>query len=47
MTDPRQADLDNEANPPDPNNDADANSRDSGDDAPCDAEFEWMPDNGD
>jgi len=45
--DPTQADWDNHANQLNPNNDEYANSRDSGDDAPCDAEFEWMSDNGD
>jgi hypothetical protein len=47
MTDPTQADLDNHANQCNPNNDEYSNSRDSGDDSPCDGEFEWMPDNGD
>jgi hypothetical protein len=40
MNDPTQADLDNHANQFNPNNDEYATSRDSGDDAPCDAEFE-------
>jgi hypothetical protein len=47
MTDTTQADLDNHANQLNPNNDEYANYRNSGDDAPCDGEFEWMPDNGD
>jgi hypothetical protein len=47
MTDPTQADLDNHANQLNPNNDEYTNSRNAGNDAPCDAEFEWMPDNGD
>lgn len=47
MSDPTQADLDNHANQLNPNNDEYGNSREQGDDAPCDGEFEWMPDNGD
>jgi len=43
MDDSTRADLDNHANQLNPNNDEYANSRNSGDDAPSDAEFEWMP----
>ena len=47
MPEPRQDDLDNHANQLNPNNDEYWNSRDQGDDSPLDAEFEWVPDNGD
>jgi hypothetical protein len=47
MAEPAQADLDNHANQCNSNNAEYWNSRDSGDDSPCDGEFEWMPDNGD
>jgi hypothetical protein len=43
MAEPTQDDLDNHANQLNPNNDEYANSRDSGINAPSDAEFEWMP----
>ena len=44
MADPTQADLDNHANQLNPNNDEYEHSRGGADDAPFDAEFEWMPD---
>ncbi len=47
MTEPSQSDLDNHANQLNPNNDEYWNSRNCGDDAPSDGEFEWMPDSGD
>jgi hypothetical protein len=47
MAEPTQADLDNHANQLNSNNAEYWNSRNSGDDAPSDGEFEWMPDNGD
>jgi hypothetical protein len=47
MTDPDQADRDNRAIQLNPNNPEYWNSRNSGDASPSDAEFEWMPDNGD
>jgi hypothetical protein len=47
MSDQSQADLDNHANQLNPNNDEYANSRNSGDDVPCDAEFERLTDSDD
>jgi hypothetical protein len=47
MAEPTQDDLDNHANQLNPNNDEYSNSRNSGDDSRCDAEFEWMTDNND
>jgi hypothetical protein len=44
MAEPTQADLNNHANQLNPNNGEYRNSRDQGDDTPCDGEFEWMPD---
>jgi hypothetical protein len=43
MAEPTQADLDNHANQLNPNYDEYWNSRNSSDDSPLDAEFEWMP----
>ena len=46
MDDPTQADRDNHSDQLNPNNDEYWNCR-SGNDAPSDGEFEWMPDNDD
>ena len=43
MAEPTQADLNNHANQLNPNNDEYWHSREGRDNAPCDGEFEWMP----
>ena len=47
MIEPTQADLDNRANQLNSNNAQYWNSRNSGDDAPCDGEFERLTDSDD